>query len=127
MKKAIPTISKGNRGSKGIGSSGDVYGLATKDAIQTHTNYPRTVIQADVEMKAEFHPTQKPVALFEYLIKTYTNEGEIVLDNCIGSGTSCVAAINTGRNYIGIEKEPKYVEIARQRVEQAQAQQSLFG
>jgi len=72
------------------------------------------------------HPTQKPVALFEYLIATYTNEGETVLDNCIGSGTTAIAAHNTGRFFIGIEKEPKYVEIARQRVEQAQMQQSLF-
>lgn len=72
------------------------------------------------------HPTQKPVPLFEYLIKTYTNEGETVLDNCIGSGTTAIAAHNTGRFFIGIEKEPKYVEIARKRLEQAQAQQSLF-
>ena len=72
------------------------------------------------------HPTQKPVGLFEYLIKTYTNEGEIVLDNCIGSGTTAIAAHNTGRFFIGIEKEPKYVEIARKRLEQAQMQQSLF-
>lgn len=72
------------------------------------------------------HPTQKPVALFEYLIATYTNEGEIVLDNCMGSGTTAIAAHNTGRFFIGIEKEPKYVEIARKRLEQAQSQQSLF-
>jgi site-specific DNA-methyltransferase (adenine-specific) len=62
------------------------------------------------------HPTQKPVALFEYLIKTYTNEGDLVLDNCIGSGTTAIAALNTGRHFIGIEKEPKYVEIARRRI-----------
>lgn len=67
------------------------------------------------------HPTQKPVALFEYLIKTYTNEGETILDNCIGSGTTAVAAINTVRNFIGIEKEPEYVEIARRRVDEALA------
>lgn len=73
------------------------------------------------------HPTQKPVALFEYLIATYTNEGEIVLDNCIGSGTTAIAAHNTGRKFIGIEKESRYVEIAKKRLEQAQAQQSLFG
>ena len=63
----------------------------------------------------------------EYLIKTYTNEGEIVLDNCIGSGTTAIAAHNTGRKFIGIEKEQRYVEIAKKRLEQAQAQQSLFG
>jgi site-specific DNA-methyltransferase (adenine-specific) len=63
--------------------------------------------------------TQKPVALFEYLIKTYTKPGEVVLDNCIGSGTTAVACINTDRNYIGIEQEPKYVEIAKQRAAEA--------
>lgn len=65
------------------------------------------------------HPTQKPVALFEYLIKTYTNEGETVLDNCIGSGTTAVACINTNRNFIGIEREPEYVEIAKRRIDDA--------
>lgn len=67
------------------------------------------------------HPTQKPVALFEYLIKTYTNEGEVILDNCIGSGTTAVAAINTGRFFIGIEKEPEYVEIANKRIAELRA------
>lgn len=63
------------------------------------------------------HPTQKPVALFEYLIRTYTNERETVLDNCMGSGTTAVACINTNRNFIGIEKELKYFEIAKKRIE----------
>ena len=62
------------------------------------------------------HPTQKPVALFEYLIRTYTNEGDTVLDNCIGSGTTAIACINTGRNFIGIEKEEKYCRIAEERI-----------
>ena len=65
---------------------------------------------------AFLHPTQKPVSLLEYLIRTYTNEGVTVLDNCIGSGTTAIACINTGRNFIGIEKEEKYVKIARDRV-----------
>jgi len=62
------------------------------------------------------HPTQKPVALFEYLIRTYTNEGDTVLDNCIGSGTTAIACINTNRNFIGIEKEEKYCRIAEERI-----------
>lgn len=62
------------------------------------------------------HPTQKPVALFEYLIKTYTNEGDLVLDNCAGSGTTGVACKNTNRNYILIEKEPEYIEIIHNRL-----------
>lgn len=64
------------------------------------------------------HPTQKPVSLFEYLIKTYTNEGELVLDNCIGSGTTAIACLNTKRKFIGIEKELKYCEIAQRRLSQ---------
>ena len=63
------------------------------------------------------HPTQKPVALFEYLIKTYTNEGETVLDNCMGSGTTGVACLNTNRNFIGIEIDDEYFEIAKERIE----------
>jgi DNA modification methylase len=66
------------------------------------------------------HPTQKPVALYEYLIKTYTNPGDTVLDFCMGSGTTGVAAIRTGRNFIGIEREPKYFEIAHRRITEAQ-------
>ena len=64
------------------------------------------------------HPTQKPVALLEYLIKTYTLEGETVLDNCMGSGSTGVACINTKRNFIGIEKDDKYFEIAKKRIEE---------
>ncbi len=62
------------------------------------------------------HPTQKPVALFEYLIKTYTNEGDLVLDNCMGSGTTGVACVNLNRDFIGIELDEKYFEIAKQRI-----------
>ena len=76
--------------------------------------FPRSVLKINSEKG--LHPTQKPVALFEYLIKTYTNEGDLVLDNCAGSGTTGVACKNLGRNYILIEKEEKYVEIARRRV-----------
>jgi site-specific DNA-methyltransferase (adenine-specific) len=63
------------------------------------------------------HPTQKPTALFEYLIKTYTNENDLVLDNCAGSGTLGVACLNTNRNYILIEKEQKYFDIINERIE----------
>jgi site-specific DNA-methyltransferase (adenine-specific) len=65
-----------------------------------------------------FHPTQKPVTLLEYLIKTYTLENETVLDNCMGSGSTGVACINTKRNFIGIEKDVKYFEIAKKRIEE---------
>ena len=82
---------------------------------QEKTNYPRSIIKINSEART-IHPTQKPVALFEYLIKTYTNEGDIVLDNCAGSGTTGVACKNTNRNYILIEKEPEYIEIINKRL-----------
>lgn len=93
-------------------------GLKDGEYIQKFTNYPTQVLTFGKESKT-VHPTQKPVALFEYLIRTYTNEGEVVLDNCIGSGTTAVAAINTGRQFIGIEREPEYVEIANKRIAEA--------
>lgn len=65
------------------------------------------------------HPTQKPIALLEYLIKTYTNEGDVVLDNCMGSGSTCVATVNTNRHYIGFELDEKYFDIARSRISDA--------
>ena len=121
VEKETPSISKGDRGRKGVGSSGDCYGAATKDAVQTHGNYPRSVIKFTVDMKAEFHPTQKPVALMEYLIRTYTNPGETVLDFTCGSGTTGVAAANTGRRFIGIERDPDYFTVAQARIRTAQA------
>lgn len=83
---------------------------------QTATGYPRSVLQIASE-GATVHPTQKPVALMEYLIRTYTNEGELVLDNTMGSGTTGVAAIRSGRRFIGIERDEKYFAIAQGRIE----------
>ncbi len=91
-------------------------GTRNPSYFQEWTNYPKSVQEFKSEGKT-VHPTQKPVELFEYLIKTYTNEGEIVLDNCIGSGTTAVAAVRTNRNFIGFELEPDYVQIANQRLE----------
>ena len=92
--------------------------------IQDFTNYPTTVLEFAKVIKT-VHPTQKPVELCEYLIKTYTRQGEVVLDNCMGSGTTPVACIRTGRHFIGIEKTPKYFEIAKHRVIEAQGQKKL--
>lgn len=80
--------------------------------------YPIDIIK--FKKDSGLHPTQKPVALLEYLIKTYTNENETVLDNCMGSGSTGVACINTNRNFIGIELDEKYFEIAKERIEKAQ-------
>jgi len=81
------------------------------------TGFPNDLLEFKQPIgKQSIHPTQKPVSLFEYLIKTYTNEGDLVLDNCAGSGTTAIACINTNRNYICIEKEPKYVDVIRNRI-----------
>ena len=79
------------------------------------TGYPKSVLDFDGETNT-VHPTQKPVALMEYLVLTYTNEGDTVLDNTMGSGTTGVAAVKHGRKFIGIERDPTYFEIAQQRV-----------
>ena len=80
------------------------------------TRNPRSVIKIANPNHNSLHPTQKPVELFEYLIKTYTDEWDLVLDNAAGSGTTAIAAINTNRNYILIEKEEEYVKIAKERI-----------
>jgi site-specific DNA-methyltransferase (adenine-specific) len=88
-------------------------------SVVTESNgerYPLTVVDFGYD-KNKVHPTQKPVALMEYLIRTYTNPGDTVLDNCMGSGTTGVACVNTGRNFIGIEKDPAYFAIAKERIE----------
>lgn len=75
----------------------------------------------------KLHPTQKPVPLLEYLIKTYTNEGETVLDNCMGSGSTGVACVNTNRNFIGIELDENYFQIAKNRIEETQTAHNVGG
>ncbi len=104
------------------GDQGECYGETKGSSVQNvTTRYPRRNIMFPVDMNAEFHPTQKPVALMEYLIRTYTNEGETVLDFTMGSGTTGVAAANTGRKFIGIERDPDYFTVAQARIQKAQA------
>lgn len=86
--------------------------------FQRFTNYPKNILRFARD-SGGVHPTQKPVALLEYLIKTYTNPGDVVLDNCMGSGSTGVACVNTGRKFIGIEKDTKYFDIAEQRINNA--------
>ena len=80
---------------------------------------PSDILEFNVvpNRRGKLHPTQKPTELCEYLIKTYSNEGDIVLDNCMGSGTTGVACRNTSREFIGIEMDEKYFEIAKERIE----------
>ena len=87
---------------------------------QEFSGYPMSVLKIPSEGKTT-HPTQKPVALMEYLIRTYTNEGETVLDNTMGSGTTGVACVNTGRSFIGIERDLTYFDIAQERIATALA------
>ena len=89
-----------------------------KDHIQKYGNYPRQIQKFSSERG--LHPTQKPVSLMEYLIKTYTNENETVLDFTMGSGTTGVACLNTNRKFIGIELDDNYFDIAKNRIEKAQ-------
>jgi site-specific DNA-methyltransferase (adenine-specific) len=128
MTKRDKPIKSGKRANSRHTSGTDEVTVYQAEPKTYDAKYPTAIIDIPRKVGEKVaHPTQKPVALFEYLIKTYTQPGEIVLDNCIGSGTTAIAALNTGRFFIGIEKEPQYVDIARRRVEQAQAQQSLFG
>lgn len=102
-------------------------GYTMKVAINKGTRYPLSVldIKRDWKRQDQFHPTQKPVALLEYLIRTYTNEGDCVLDCTMGSGSTMVACANTGRRGIGIELMQEYYDIAVKRVKDAQAQLKL--
>lgn len=87
--------------------------------------YPKQVLEFPMVGRGGVHPTQKPVALMEYMIRTYTNEGDLVLDNCMGSGTTGVACANTGRRFIGMEMDQGYFEISKKRIEEAYENASL--
>jgi site-specific DNA-methyltransferase (adenine-specific) len=100
------------------GSNGENYLPSGTENFQEYTNYPRSILEFKVE-GSRSHPTQKPVALMEYLIKTYTNPQETVLDFTMGSGTTGVAAKNLNRDFIGIELDETYFGIAKQRIEAA--------
>lgn len=93
-----------------------VSGGLKKEYTQEYTNWPVDLIQFKSANGNKEHPTQKPVALLEYLIKTYTNEGELVLDNTMGSGSTGVACLNTKRRFTGIEKDGSYYDIAKNRI-----------
>lgn len=119
-----PSHSRGKKwaGKGNAQDDGRIYGKYQHDydAPSSHTNlkYPTSILKFSNKVQGNVHPTQKPVDLLEYLIKTYSNEGDIVLDNTMGSGSTGVAALNTGRRFIGMEIEDKYFEIAKQRIEE---------
>lgn len=102
-------------------------GIKKVEPTRPNEKFPKSIIRIRKEHETKvFHPTQKPVALLEYLIRTYTNEGDTVLDNTMGSGSTGVACVNTGRNFIGIELDKQYFDIARKRINQSEAQLKLF-
>lgn len=109
--EACHSVGKADGVSQRVHSRNNNYGEFTKVNTAGNLKYPKTLLyfQRDVP---KLHDTQKPVALEEYMIKTYTNEGDLVLDNCFGSGTTILACINTRRNFIGFEKDPKFFEMA---------------
>lgn len=115
-------IEKPKRKTRKTKQNDKVYSGALEGSyLAQYTNYPKQTLFYSRDSKKRLHPTQKPVALLEYLIKTYTNEGELVLDNCMGSGSTGVACKNTNRRFIGIELEERYFKIAEERINKASA------
>lgn len=122
-----PQMNKGKKYSNKHkpGDSGECYGkVSYSKRKDITTRYPRRIIEFCVDMKAEYHSTQKPVPLLEYLVKTYTNEGETVLDFTMGSGSTGVACVNTNRNFIGIELDKEYFKIAKKRINEVKEQRA---
>ena len=114
-----PQMIKGKMRKKGGYGASDNYGITPTISVNDDY-YPKNLIEiGNASQVGKVHPTQKPVALMEYLIKTYTNEGETVMDNCMGSGTTGVACMNTGRKFIGMEQDAEYFQVARARIESA--------
>lgn len=135
IKRTAKQLSRFRRTAEDVDSRGgaQIYNMKSATSPTRYENqfrYPDTKLEFSCVVNRHkgplSHPTQKPVALMEYLIRTYTNEGDTVLDNCMGSGTTGVAAIQLGRKFVGIEREPKYFDIACKRIEQAYAQGQLF-
>jgi site-specific DNA-methyltransferase (adenine-specific) len=126
-RKRVPGAFVGNR----TPNKKNEHRLGTKPQPNYYPEFvaPRNVLEIPCVPRATgtLHPTQKPVALYEYLIKTYTNPGDTVLDFCMGSGTTGVAAVKTGRNFIGIEKEGNYFEIASRRINGQPANEAGVG
>lgn len=117
-----PQMTEGKPYKKTGDYSSKVYGTGKikKSGFNTGTRYPFSILsyKGDNKKNGFLHPTQKPLELMEYLVMTYTNEGDIVLDFTMGSGTTGMACVNTNRNFIGIELDEKYFEIAKNRIQE---------
>ena len=115
------------KGSKKEYGGDNVFGNYTKTKSKNDLYYPVSILEySNADRRNKLHPTQKPTELFEYLIKTYTSKGETVLDNCMGSGTTAIACLNTDRQYIGFELEKDYYDIAQDRIKNHEQQLSLI-
>ena len=138
--KSLPTYNPQMREGKPLHSKGSSYkekeltnncygslGVTDDERKGSTDKYPTSIVRFQKPHPSiAVHPTQKPVALLEYLIKTYSNEGDTILDNAMGSGSTMVACVNTKRNGIGIELDDNYFKIAQERVKEARAQLTLF-
>lgn len=123
----IKTSGHIRKSAKKRGDGSPVYGKQKLDGLHYDSTerYPRSVIEFPSDKQtSKLHPTQKPLALCDYLIRTYTNAGDVVLDNCMGSGTTGIAALQSGRRFIGIENDPAYFAVARDRIQSHQTQQA---
>lgn len=124
-----PQMEKGNPYISGKGTSGSNFRNVLKtQSVNEGTRYHRSVIKVKTEKhnKMSLHPTQKPLALIEYLILTYSNHGDTVMDNCMGSATTAVAAIRTGRNWIGYEMNTEFYNMALKRIDETMRTPTLF-
>ena len=129
MEAAVqPKNNKNNKSQEGFMNQIETFGKTQTKISKEYNNeqrYPRSVLRFSRGTKRNgLHPTQKPVALLEYLIRTYTNDGETVLDFTMGSGSTGVACVNTGRNFIGIELDEGYFQIAKKRIESIKEQEA---
>ena len=118
MRKGFPNHTRGHGSRKMANGCYGKYDVTKYSRVITDDKYPISVINVDREhdVKKYIHPTQKPVALIEYLIRTYSNRGGLILDNCMGSGTTAIACIRTHRNYIGFELDKGYYDKAQERI-----------
>lgn len=120
MEKGDPYTQKSGHQKQKYGNSTVRTPIVSVVTENSGTRYPRSIQKFNLD-KDKLHPTQKPVALLEYLIKTYTDPGETVLDNCMGSGSTAVACLNTDRKFIGFELDPQYFQIAENRIKEVAA------
>lgn len=126
MSQGVPSHSRGHN--KGVAKGNACYGSYNNESYSEATTekYPTSVLYFAKEKQNDMHPTQKPVALIQYLVRTYSNEGDTILDNCMGSGTTAIACIREKRNFIGFELNKDYYDKACERIKLEQAQLTLF-